>query len=319
MGEIRGDAGLPVLDMRLLDGDMAARAAFGQALRAACVGTGFFYVSGHGVAPGLIGRVLEEARDFFALAEAQKLAVDLRANRFNRGYEPLRAQTLEAGMPPDVKEGFYMGQDLALDDPRVVARRFNHGPNFWPEGRAGFRAALEEYAAVMTAASVRLMHGLALSLDLDWDYFDRFCDDPLFILRLLHYPPQPGNPLPGEKGCGAHTDWGTLTLLYQDEVGGLQVQDRSGRWLDAPPKPGTFVVNIGDMVARWTNDLYRSNLHRVVNRSGRDRYSIPFFFEGNAEYPIACLPTCSGADNPPRYAPVSVTDHLLEMYRRTYA
>ena len=314
-----GDAGLPVLDMRLLDGDAAARAACGQALRAACVGTGFFYVSGHGVAPGLIGRVLAEARDFFALAEAEKLAVDLRANRFNRGYEPLRAQTLEAGMPPDVKEGFYMGQDLALDDPRVVARRFNHGPNVWPEGRAGFRAALEEYAAVMTAVSVRLMHGLALSLDLDWDYFDGFCDDPLFILRLLHYPPQPANPRPGEKGCGAHTDWGTLTLLYQDEVGGLQVQDRSGRWLDAPPKPGTFVVNIGDMVARWTNDLYRSNLHRVVNLSGRDRYSIPFFFEGNAEYPIACLPTCSGADNPPRYAPVSVTDHLLEMYRRTYA
>jgi isopenicillin N synthase-like dioxygenase len=319
MNQIRGDAGLPVLDMRLLDGDAAGRASFGRALRAACVGTGFFYVSGHGVAPGLIGRVLEEARGFFALSEAEKLAVDLRANRFNRGYEKMRAQTLEAGMPPDVKEGFYMGQDLALDDPRVVAKRFNHGPNFWPEGRAGFRAALEEYACVMTSLSVRLMHGLALSLELDWDYFDRFCHDPLFILRLLHYPPQPANPQPGEKGCGAHTDWGTLTLLYQDEVGGLQVQDRSGRWLDAPPMQGTFVVNIGDMVARWTNDLYTSNLHRVVNLSGRDRYSIPFFFEGNAEYPIECLPSCSSADNPPRYAPVSVTDHLLEMYRRTYA
>jgi isopenicillin N synthase-like dioxygenase len=319
MNQIRPDAGLPVLDMRQLDGEAAERAAFGRALRAACVETGFFYIAHHGIPEAMIERVLAEARDFFALDAAEKLRVDLRQTRHNRGYEPLRAQTLEAGTPPDLKEGYYIGQDLPQTDPRVIAGRFNHGPNLWPEGRAGFRAAMEEYCSAMVDLSARLMHGLALSLELEWNYFDRFCHDPLYILRLLHYPPQPANPEPGEKGCGAHTDWGTLTLLWQDQVGGLQVRDRAGRWLDAPPVAGSFVVNIGDMVARWTNDLYTSNLHRVINRSGRDRYSIPFFFEGNAEYPIECLPTCQGADNPPRYAPVSVTDHLLEMYRRTYA
>jgi len=319
MSHLPADAGLPILDMRLLHGPAEAKARFGRALREACVGTGFFYIAHHGVPAALIGRVLSEAQSFFALPEAEKLALDLKRNRHNRGYEAMRAQTLEAGTPPDLKEGYYLGQDLPLDDPRVLAGAFNHGPNVWPPGRAGFRAAMEEYSAVMVELSVLLMHGLALSLDLDWDYFDRFCTDPLYILRLLHYPPQPANPQPGEKGCGAHTDWGTLTLLYQDPVGGLQVQDVAGRWLDAPPVPGTFVVNIGDMVARWTNDLYTSNMHRVVNLSGRDRYSIPFFFEGHADHSIACLPTCQDAANPPRYAPVSVTEHLLEMYRRTYA
>lgn len=302
---------LPLIDAGALD-DLATI----DALRGACTGTGFFYLVNHGVAPALIAAVLDQARQFFALPLAARMAVALAHSPCNRGYEPMRAQTLEAGTPPDLKEGFYIGNDLPLGHPRVRAGLFNQGPNQWPEGVPEFRPVMERYFDAQTALVVRLMGAMARTLGLAPDGFAAFCDDPMAILRLLHYPPQPPNPMPGEKGCGAHTDWGCLTLLLQDDAGGLQVQV-DGAWQDAPPVPGAYVVNIGDMFARWTNDRYRSTMHRVVNVSGRDRYSVPFFFEGRPEHPIVCLPGC--AEGTPRYAPTTVSEHLATMYRRTYA
>jgi isopenicillin N synthase-like dioxygenase len=303
---------LPIIDAATLDqpGTIAT-------MHAACIGTGFFYLGNHGIPAAVIADAVDQAHRLFALPIEQRLAVSLSQSRCNRGYEPMQAQTLEAGMPPDLKEGFNIGEDLPADDPRVLAGLFNHGPNQWPAGLPAFRPAMEAYFNALTALAVRLMTAMARSLGLPPDTFDPFCHQPMTILRLLHYPPQPPNPQPGEKGCGAHTDWGCLTLLLQDDAGGLQVQV-GGEWIAAPPVAGTFVVNIGDMFARWTNDRYRSTLHRVVNVSGRDRYSIPFFFEGRPDHPIVCLPGCA-EDAPPRYAPTTVSDHLAEMYRLTYA
>ena len=311
---------LPVVDISALSApDPEARAAVGRAIRAACLDKGFMYVVGHGIDPGLRAAVLAQAAAFFALPEAEKLVVSMAHSPCNRGYEPIRGQTLEAGAPPDLKESFYSGTDLPLDDPRVQAGKFNHGPNQWPAGMPAFRAALEAYFDAMQALSERLMRGLALSLELPEDHFDAFCVDAMCNLRLIHYPPQPANPLPGEKGCGAHTDWGALTLLMQDDAGGLQVHDEGQGWVDAPPVPDSYVVNLGDMIARWTNDRYRSTMHRVVNLSGRERYSVPFFFSGNPDAPVICLPGCHSEAEPPKYAPTTAEAHLREMYARTYA
>ena len=175
------------------------------------------------------------------------------------------------------------------------------------------------YLDVMLDLSARMMRGMALSLDLPEDYFAHFCTDAMANVRLLHYPPQPVQARPGQKGAGAHTDFGGLTLLRQDDVGGLQVWDQgSDGWIHADPLPGTFIVNLGDMIARWTNDRYRSTVHRVVNVSGRERYSVPFFYSGNFAHRVKCIPTCLGPGETPNYPATTVEAHMREMYRKTY-
>lgn len=310
---------VPVIDIAgLRSTDLKDRMAVAAELRAACRDKGFFYICNHGVPADLIAQAFALSEAFFALPDEAKWRVDKAYSPCNRGYEPLRAQVLEANAPPDLKESFYIGVDLPEDDPRVLAGKFNHGPNQWPADVPGFRPVMERYFSEMTALVKVLMRGLALSLDLDEHYFDSFCTEPVATLRLLHYPPQPANPQPGEKGCGAHTDFGSLTLLAQDDVGGLQVWGGEQGWIPAPPVPGSFVVNLGDLIARWTNDRYRSTLHRVINVSGCERYSIPFFFTGNPDYLVSCLPSCATAGEESRYPAVTTLEHLAECYRRTY-
>jgi len=304
---------LPVFDAGQL-GDPAVI----RALNAACEGAGFFYLSGHGVGDDILGAAQEQTRLFFALPLADRMAISLDKSDCHHGYETMQAQTMVAGALPDLKEGFYIGNEVGPDHPHVRAGYFNQGPNQWPAALPAFRPAMEAYFAALANLASRLMGAMARSLGLAADHFAPFCADAMCALRLLHYPPQPPNPRPGEHGCGEHTDWGCLTLLWQDEAGGLQVRNGAG-WIDAPPIPGTFVVNIGDMFARWTNDRYRSTMHRVVNRSGRDRYSMPFFFEGNPGHKVSAVAGCVLPGEAPRYEAITVSDHLAEMYRRTFA
>ncbi|PTW61061.1 isopenicillin N synthase-like dioxygenase [Breoghania corrubedonensis] len=314
-------AALPVVNVSdLSSSDPARRQAVGETLRRACLDKGFFYCAGHGVPQGLIDTVFAETKALFAQPTEKKMAIEKSLSRCNRGYEVLGGQTLEAGAPPDRKEGFYIGVELPEDDPRVEAGRFNRGPNQWPDDLPGFRPAMVAYFAALQELGSRLMRGLALSLDLDESFFTPYCRDPLTTLRLLHYPPQRADAEEGEKGAGAHTDFGGLTILLQDQVGGLQVYDEEGEfWIHADPIPGTFVCNLGDLIQRWTNRRYRSNLHRVVNASGRERYSVPFFHVGNPDYEVRCIPTCLKEGDVPLYAPITVEEHLQAMYRKTYA
>lgn len=311
---------LPIIDFAgWRSADPRERRAVAAALRAACEQRGFFYLAHHGIPADLLAESFAQSQAFFDLPMQDKLRVDKSHSPCNRGYEPLRAQVLEAGAPPDLKESYYIGEDIPLDDPRVQAGRFNTGPNLWPEGLPGFRPAMTAYFDAAYALAADVVRALAASLDLPDGHFDAYLADGAATLRLLHYPPQPPNPSPGEKGCGAHTDFGGITLLAQDDCGGLQVWDAQANcWIDAPPLPGCYVVNIGDLFARWTNGRYRSTLHRVINTSGRERHSIPFFFTGNPGHRVECLPGCRAPGEAPTYPPVTVEQHLRDCYQRTY-
>ena len=317
----QNSAALPVIDIaNLSSSDPEKRKAVGDAIRQACLASGFFYCIGHGIPDGLREAVFGESESFFSQPEDAKEKVNKAKSFCNRGYEPLRGQTLQAGAQPDLKEGYYIGLELPVDDPRVLARRFNRGPNQWPSDLPAFKPVMDAWFAAMLDLAERLMRGMALSLDLSEDHFDGFVRDPLAILRLLHYPPHPPQSDDDLLGAGAHTDFGGLTMLAQDDNGGLQVWDNDNEhWIDAEPVPGAFVINLGDMIARWTNDRYRSTLHRVINRSGRDRYSVPFFFTGNPDFEVKCIPTCLAPCEEPKYPPIKVEDHLQAMYRKTYA
>jgi len=289
-------------------------------LRDACCSVGFFYLAGHGVSQALLDAQLEWTRRFFALPLAVRQRVAMRNSSARRGFEPIATQVLDAGTPPDLKESFYLGRELGLDHPYVSAGLAGYGANQWPEGIPGFRAQMEAYFGELTALSLDMMRILALSLELPRDYFDAMMRDPMPVLRLIHYPPHPPDARANQLGAGAHTDWGALTFLLQDDSGGLEVQNAAGDWVAAPPVPGTFVVNLGDMIERWTNGLYRSTLHRVLNRaSGRSRYSVPYFSNPDFNARVECLPTCTDAAHPARYAPCTAGQHLKESFELSYA
>lgn len=310
---------LPVIDLDAFKcSDEQRREAEASLMRDACVKSGFFYIKNHGIDPEALAAVREQSKKFFDLPLEDKKEIDIAKSTCFRGYEPLRGQRLEAGAPPDVKEGFYMGKHKELNDPSIQGR-FNQGPNQWPSKLPEFKPVLENYYNACSNAIKTIMEGLALSLKLPANYFDEFVSSPVGTLRLLHYPPQPAQALPDEKGCGAHTDFGAVTILFQDNSGGLQVLSADGKqWIDAPPVEGTFVVNMGDLISRWTNEKYHSNVHRVINKSGHDRYSIPFFLEGNLDSLIECLPTCLGDGETPKYAPITVEENLRNCFNRTY-
>ena len=311
---------LPVIDISgLRSPNLRDREAVGRAIASACGDLGFMYTAGHEIPRSLQERVLKQAARFFDRNLDTKMSLNMKNSTCNRGYEPLQRQTLEAGAPPDLKEGFYLGEDLPLDHPRVTAGWFNHGPNQWPADMPEFKAVMMTYHDQMMELGRLLMRGLALSLDLEETFFDEFCVDAMSGLRLLHYPPQPANAAPNEKGCGAHTDWGALTILMQDGSGGLQVLGDDGTWFNAPPRADAYVVNLGDMISRWTNDRYRSTMHRVVNMSGKERYSVPFFYTGNPGHMVSVLPNCLEDGETAKYPPTTVQGHMAEMYARTYA
>jgi isopenicillin N synthase-like dioxygenase len=314
-------ASVPVIDLGPLAGtDPAAKRRTAQAIGRACEDVGFLYIANHGVPQALIDRTFAEAHRFFALPLAEKMKIPLKASANYRGYFPLKEEKTDVTAMGDLKEGFDLMRELGPDDPDVRAGKPLHGPNQWPAEAVlpGFRAAILDYYAAMEALAKRLMRGMALSLDLDENWFADKLKKPLAYLRLLHYPPQPGTIDEREIGCGAHSDYGCLTILAQDQVGGLQLRNSAGEWIEAPPIPGTFVINLGDQMARWTNERFQATPHRVINRSGRERYSIPFFFDPDYDAVIECLPSCQGPDNPPKHKPITGGEHLLGMLNATF-
>mgnify|MGYP003648594698 CR=1 FL=1 len=311
---------IPVIDLApSFNGDSSACKAVAWEIHKAARDTGFFYISGHGVPRALMDGQLELAREFFSLPLEEKLKVDARHSNCTRGYEAPGVQTLDDGSPPDLKEGFVIGCDLSDDHPYVRAGVPNCGQNQWPQNLPHFRERYEAYIAEMFRVGRHLMGLIAQSLDLPGDYFEDCLREPLFNGRLLKYGPQPVDAAFNQIGAGAHTDWGMITILLQDDVGGLEVQNAAGDWISAPPIPETFVINLGEMVRILTNGLYHSNMPRVRNNhSGRDRYSVPTFFDPDYFYTVRCAPTCMPENGKPDFREMTVGAHIAEMYRKTY-
>ncbi len=272
---------LPLIDVAPLVAGTSGRDAVAAQIGAACRAHGFFYVTGHGVDAALVRRLEDLSHRFFALPEDTKMQWRMAlGGRAWRGYFPLGGE-LTSGRP-DWKEGLYLGTELPATHPRVQAKTPVHGPNLFPDV-PGFRETILDYMAAVTQLGHRLMEGIALSLGLPAAYFsERYTADPLILFRLFNYPTQPvPEGLDVQWGVGEHTDYGLLTVLHQDHIGGLAVHTPGG-WVDAPPVPGSFVCNIGDMLDRMTGGLYRSTPHRVKrNTSGHDRLSFPLFFDPN--------------------------------------
>ena len=297
---------VPVIDVGPLVNRTVEHTQVAEQIGAACKKSGFFYIVGHGVDESLC-RLLESlSRQFFDQSESAKMQSAMsRGGRAWRGYFPVGGE-LTSGKP-DQKEGLYFGAELAADHPDVLAGKPLHGPNLFPEV-AGFRQTVLRYIDALTQLGHTLMAGISLGLGLDEDYFEkRYLDDPLILFRIFNYPPAAANEdIPW--GVGEHTDYGLLTILRQDDIGGLQVKSRSG-WIDAPPIPGSFVCNIGDMLDRLTRGIYRSTPHRVVNTSQRNRLSFPFFFDPSFDAQISAIQSldpCAPDDSPERWDHASV-------------
>jgi isopenicillin N synthase-like dioxygenase len=302
---------IPVVDISaLIDGDDAARKAVAAQIVHAAENTGFFYIVEHGVPRELIDGVFATSAQFFATPVENKLGIGLESSTCFRGYLPLDSK----GSDPTQRnylEAFQMGEEHVADNPY---EEMLYGPNQWPAQPGTLRDTMMAYHRAMDTLADRLQRAFAIGIDFPEDYFLRFYRKPLNQLRLLHYPPRP--PELDEKVMGArvHTDTGAFTILLQDQVGGLEVQNADGEWVAATPMGGAFVVNVGDMLQNWTNGRFISIKHRVINRSGKERYSVPYFLNPDLTALVEPLPEFVRDDSPPRFEPVHVGKFLSERF-----
>lgn len=305
---------IPVIDVApLIDGSKPQQVA--ARIRHVCEHVGFMYIRNHGVPQELIERMYALSKAFFELPQAQKDSLNIvHSGPTLRGYIPFYGENVDPDHTRDFKECFDFGQQGDEVSPFF-------GPNLMPSDEVlpGFRACCEAYHDAMMTLARKLVQGIALSLDLPGDYFEKLQQNPITIQRLLHYPPQIGPVSQEEIGIGAHTDYGFLTILSQDDIGGLQVQNRQGEWVSAPPIADTFIVNIGDLVQTFTNDRYISTTHRVINTRGVKRYSIPFFLDLDFSAVVAPVPSCVDKNTPSKYAPYTCGEHKYKRFVDSYA
>jgi isopenicillin N synthase-like dioxygenase len=287
----------------------------------ACESVGFFYALNHGVPDTLIKRAFAASRRFFALPLEKKLALTLNEN--NIGYLPLNASVQAASAVqqatwPNRNESFFVGRDRSAAHPDVVAGRPLRGCNQWPPDMPGLRADMTAYFDAIGAMCDRMLPPFSLALGMPADFFvPYFAEDSFASLRFLHYPPQDATE-DNAFGQAPHTDNSFMTVLARTAVPGLAVRLRSGEWFAPPVIPGSFLINVGNILRRWSNDRFLSSPHGVLNDSGVDRYSIAYFHSPNPDRVIECLPSCIGSSNPPRYPPAVYGDLVLEFYRANH-
>ncbi|EJU03023.1 Clavaminate synthase-like protein [Dacryopinax primogenitus] len=298
---------IPIIDLA-----QENRTLLVEKIREACLKVGFLYIKNHGIPQSTINATLNEAHRFFDLPLTSKQALDIHLSPAFKGYTALLGENSDPANRGDLHEGFDVGSESEQGEMRG---------NVWPPETElpGFKEKVMEYYDAVLSLGRRLFPLFALSLSLPEDFFDDKILHPAAIMRLLHYPSQTGPTDDRILGIGAHTDYECFTLLYQDIVPALQVLNAAGKWVSAPPIEGTFVCNLGDQFARWTNDVYVSTVHRAINRTGQERYSIPFFFGTDYDVKLEALPSCVSEDRPARYEVVTAGEYVKSRLEETYA
>ena len=322
---------VPIIDIGpYRTGGEAGKRAVAAAVDRACRDIGFLVISGHGIAPEMVEETYAVARRFFDLPLEEKRRVVQPAPNVSRGYTPLGSEAVArsrdaSATASDLNETLIIGPVDRVDAPYATAPGAGQhfAVNLWPERPAELRPALVRYYRAMSELAQTLMRIFALGLGLDESFFDDKIDRHISRLRIRNYPAQTTTPLPGQLRAGAHSDYGSLTILAaEDKPGGLQVCNATGDWVDVPIIPGCFIVNLGDLMARWTNDAWVSTLHRVVNPpegAGPEsrRMSLVFFHNPNYDAPVACIPTCLKAGDVPKYDPTTSGEHLRRLFTAT--
>lgn len=310
---------IPIVDLAgLAEGASAeARAASVAGLKQALETSGFAYLSNHGVPEDLVERMRQMNVAFHDLPLEEKMK--LRINEFHRGYMPMSSSTIVTSSvakvtKPNQSESLMIMHEVPEDSP--LYGQPIQGPNQFPDCLPELAETAHAYMDAMTDLGARIASALAEALGLAPDWFDPFFVDPTLFLRLLHYPEQPDEDR--LFGSAPHTDYGFVTLLKQDDVGGLEVRNRHGEWIAAPPIEGTFVMNVGDILAKWSNGRFVSTPHRVRNLSPRDRYSQPFFYDPSMSALVECPPAVLESGETPRMKPVLYGDYLMERLNRNY-
>jgi isopenicillin N synthase-like dioxygenase len=316
------DAAVPIINIAGFSrGSSSERRDVVEAVKHGCEHVGFFVISGHDVPEAKIRAIFSEGRAFFALPLAEKMRIKRPGPGISRGYNSLAGQSLALTTgkqaPPDLMESLGFGPIETTNAPYWTEGfgPIHAHPNLWPEGRPALRAAVCDYWRAMEELSSRLMRIFALALDLDENFFVVRSDRHVSNMRINYYPAQDQPPQPGQLRAGAHSDYGAFTILKGENApGGLEVLRRGGDWAPVPTIDDAFIINIGDLLMRWTNDKWVSTLHRVVNppeavRRNVDRMSVAFFFTPNHDVEVSCLESCVGPQNPARYAPVTAGAH----------
>ncbi|GAA6004948.1 hypothetical protein JCM10207_008460 [Rhodosporidiobolus poonsookiae] len=306
---------LPVISLaRLSSPNLEDRKALALEVQQACIDSGFFYIADTGVSQETIDAAFEQGRQFFAQPSEKKMLVDLHKGNSFKGYAPLKGELVDPASRGDVHEAWDMG-----DDSQTLKE--GQTGNLWPpaEDLPEFRPVVQKAWDEIMALGKRLFPLFALALDLPEDYFNDKLTNPGSVMRLLSYPPQFGPVDLAEIGIGAHTDYECFTILAQcGDVQALQVLNAAGEWVLAPPKPGTFVLNLGDMLQRMTNGAFKSTIHRAINRTGQERMSMPFFFGLDYDATVEVLPSCITPERPARYEPIKAGEYVEKRLAETY-
>ncbi|KAI0655414.1 Clavaminate synthase-like protein [Cubamyces menziesii] len=294
-----------------------------NAIRSACINVGFLYVTNHGIPEETIQRALSASKEFFSLPLNKKMELDIRKTPNFKGYNSILSSNTDPLNRGDLNEGFEFGWEEIQardDDEKRANDGVMAGANVWPSDLPNFRESVLSYYHAAVNLGRKMFPLFALALDLPEDFFDDKTEDAAANMRVLHYPPQTGPVDDRMIGIGAHSDYQCFTILWQEPgVQALQVLNKQKEWIDAPPIPGTLVINLGDQFARWTNDVFKSTLHRAINRSGVHRYSIPLFFGTDYDVKLEPIPSCVSPERPSKYEVVTAGEYVKERLKATYA